>query len=420
MADGVLSPPTLLAATTPDPLNMNTPDFSLTPSTVATTNLATPNSIQHVPQSSAAKPAKKRKSWGQALPEPKTNLPPRKRAKTADEKEQRRIERIKRNRAAAHNSRERKRQEAERLEVENHALKQQINALHQQLAQKDVTLDKCKDMIPGGLPELTQEELANIKVPEESIVSPSSSYDTIDPRASLAPSSINEDYMTPSVKMEPMSPASQMHLPPSAVHRTSISLDPTQHSAAMLCDLQCRSSETHSPSRWSQIIIYLMHLNIMTFYKSLMVASWTLWPTRMATMMKQVSATLTTSSNSMTCTRTTRRTQGRLTAATTSSTSPTTASRTLFLLLSLLSHRLPTSATSAQLFATGPKVSGVSALQALPTSESESKQEKEVFERDFLEMVRQVAANGYSRRSGSKGGTLGSWSEERKDSGGIE
>ncbi|KAG9691558.1 hypothetical protein KCU95_g7938, partial [Aureobasidium melanogenum] len=238
MADGVVSPPDLLAATTPDPLNMNTPDFALTPSTAATTALATPSSIQHVPQSSAAKPAKKRKSWGQALPEPKTNLPPRKRAKTADEKEQRRIERIKRNRAAAHNSRERKRQEAERLEVENHALKQQITALQQQLAQKDVTLDKCKDMIPGGLPQLTQEELANIKVPEESTVSPSSSYDTIDPRASLAPSSINEDYMTPSIKMEPMSPASQMHLPPSAVHRTSISLDQTQHSAAMLCDLQ--------------------------------------------------------------------------------------------------------------------------------------------------------------------------------------
>lgn len=54
---------------------------------------------------------KKRKSWGQELPEPKTNLPPRKRAKTADEKEQRRIERVKRNRLAAHNSRERKRQE---------------------------------------------------------------------------------------------------------------------------------------------------------------------------------------------------------------------------------------------------------------------------------------------------------------------
>lgn len=62
-------------------------------------------------------PAKKRKSWGQQLPEPSTNLPPRKRAKTDDEKEQRRIERIKRNRAAAHNSRERKRQETDVLAV---------------------------------------------------------------------------------------------------------------------------------------------------------------------------------------------------------------------------------------------------------------------------------------------------------------
>ena len=62
-------------------------------------------------------PAKKRKSWGQELPDPKTTLPPRKRAKTDDEKEQRRIERIKRNRAAAHNSRERKRQETENLAV---------------------------------------------------------------------------------------------------------------------------------------------------------------------------------------------------------------------------------------------------------------------------------------------------------------
>lgn len=64
-----------------------------------------------------SKQAKKRKSWGQTLPEPTTTLPPRKRAKTDDEKEQRRIERIKRNRAAAHNSRERKRQETETLAV---------------------------------------------------------------------------------------------------------------------------------------------------------------------------------------------------------------------------------------------------------------------------------------------------------------
>lgn len=176
MADGPLLPDaSLLAATTPDPLNMNTPDFALTPSTAPTTAIATPSAL-HIPQSSAAKPAKKRKSWGQALPEPKTNLPPRKRAKTADEKEQRRIERIKRNRAAAHNSRERKRQEAERLELENHALKLHINALQRQIAQKDVTLDKCKDMLPDGrLPQLTEADLANIQVPEERCIFSSAS-----------------------------------------------------------------------------------------------------------------------------------------------------------------------------------------------------------------------------------------------------
>jgi transcriptional activator HAC1 len=65
---------------------------------------------------SSDKKTKKRKSWGQVLPEPKTNLPPRKRAKTEDEKEQRRVERVLRNRRAAQSSRERKRQEVEALE----------------------------------------------------------------------------------------------------------------------------------------------------------------------------------------------------------------------------------------------------------------------------------------------------------------
>ena len=77
----------------------------------------TPAPANPAPLIVQSRPAKKRKSWGQELPDPKTNLPPRKRAKTDDEKEQRRIERIKRNRAAAHNSRERKRQETDVLAV---------------------------------------------------------------------------------------------------------------------------------------------------------------------------------------------------------------------------------------------------------------------------------------------------------------
>ncbi|KAL9102423.1 MAG: hypothetical protein Q9163_002415 [Psora crenata] len=89
------------------------------------------------------KPTRKRKSWGQELPTPKTNLPPRyalpqyhdvrKRAKTEDEKEQRRIERVLRNRAAAQSSRERKRQEVEKLEGEKATIEQRNQYLEYRL-----------------------------------------------------------------------------------------------------------------------------------------------------------------------------------------------------------------------------------------------------------------------------------------------
>ncbi|KAK6204178.1 hypothetical protein LQW54_008412 [Pestalotiopsis sp. IQ-011] len=82
------------------------------------------------------KTTKKRKSWGQVLPEPKTNLPPRKRAKTEDEKEQRRVERVLRNRRAAQSSRERKRQEVEALEKRN----QELEALLNQQVKKSALL----------------------------------------------------------------------------------------------------------------------------------------------------------------------------------------------------------------------------------------------------------------------------------------
>ncbi|KAG0137737.1 hypothetical protein HOY82DRAFT_647058 [Tuber indicum] len=77
---------------------------------------------------------KKRKSWGQELPIPTTNLPPRKRAKTEDEKEQRRIERILRNRAAARSSRERKERQTEALKEETKGLAQSNDSMRDRLA----------------------------------------------------------------------------------------------------------------------------------------------------------------------------------------------------------------------------------------------------------------------------------------------
>ncbi|KAJ8104240.1 hypothetical protein POJ06DRAFT_244018 [Lipomyces tetrasporus] len=70
--------------------------------------------------SSAGSSRKRRESL--SLPLPPGALPPRKRAKTAVEKEQRRVERILRNRQAAQSSREKKRKQLEELEVINSQL----------------------------------------------------------------------------------------------------------------------------------------------------------------------------------------------------------------------------------------------------------------------------------------------------------
>jgi transcriptional activator HAC1 len=109
--------------------------FAQTSTAASTPSPSFLDSPAETPKPAESRPVKKRKSWGQVLPEPKTNLPPRKRAKTADEKEQRRIERVKRNRLAAHNSRERKRQEVDTLQAEKEALEQRVKDMETELFQ---------------------------------------------------------------------------------------------------------------------------------------------------------------------------------------------------------------------------------------------------------------------------------------------
>lgn len=69
------------------------------------------------------------------LPLPAGALPPRKRAKTENEKEQRRIERIMRNRQAAHASREKKRRHLEDLEKKCSELSSENNDLQHQVTE---------------------------------------------------------------------------------------------------------------------------------------------------------------------------------------------------------------------------------------------------------------------------------------------
>lgn len=110
-------------------------DVDSTPSESGTLATDTTSASPSNSSESMSKPApKKRKKWGQVLPEPTTNLPPRKRAKTEEEKQQRKYERVKRNRQAAHNSRLRKQEEMDKLYAENNSLKQDLNNFRDEIA----------------------------------------------------------------------------------------------------------------------------------------------------------------------------------------------------------------------------------------------------------------------------------------------
>ncbi|KAL9625702.1 MAG: hypothetical protein Q9160_000021 [Pyrenula sp. 1 TL-2023] len=78
---------------------------------------------------------KKRKSWGQEIPDIPRTLGPRKRAKTDQERQQRNIERIERNRHSAAKSREKQKAEASELRKENQEQKEYILRLEERLRQ---------------------------------------------------------------------------------------------------------------------------------------------------------------------------------------------------------------------------------------------------------------------------------------------
>ncbi|KAH7380663.1 hypothetical protein BKA66DRAFT_442208 [Pyrenochaeta sp. MPI-SDFR-AT-0127] len=223
MASAPLTPPTTDSA----PTTIKMEDLQVpfdTPSPAYNSFAASEPSSTPAPSGSESRPVKKRKSWGQVLPEPKTALPPRKRAKTEDEKEQRRIERVKRNRLAAHNSRERKRQEYEVLQTEKDQMEADLKSYQQRMAQMEAELKFYRNKYPGEAPEPVF-DLAT---------STNDSLDTICPaRTSTSfPSPISMDSMD--------SPRDSSYQPetPASTFEATPDFDSTQYPAAVLCDLQ--------------------------------------------------------------------------------------------------------------------------------------------------------------------------------------
>lgn len=175
-----------------------------------------------------------------------------KRAKTEDEKEQRRIERVLRNRAAAQSSRERKRQEVEKLEGEkatieqhNQYLKDRLMAaehekflLSQQVKRMEAQMKSIKggssaDMSDNGSPEPEAKSFDERKIKQEIDDFASS---LLSPETYSSPSS-----MTYSASQSPTQPSLNFD-----EESLTTSPDMTQHPAAMLCDLQCQSGEAQS------------------------------------------------------------------------------------------------------------------------------------------------------------------------------
>lgn len=242
--DSFLSPPPQFPST-----SSTTPATDALAAYTLTPGLPDSEELSPAPEAEK-KPVKKRKSWGQVLPEPKTNLPPRKRAKTEDEKEQRRVERVLRNRRAAQSSRERKRQEVEALERRTKDLEamllnaQRVNGIliaHIRNTEgslpPDLTASKPLPTLSNSIFQSSTESLDNSV---NDLASFQQETLTVDP-ASLSP--IPEDPTTTDPEQSMSTPAPEFLAPPAAS-----SVDLTQRPAEMLCDLQCQSTEM--PRSW--------------------------------------------------------------------------------------------------------------------------------------------------------------------------
>lgn len=254
--------------------------------------------------SSEKKPAKKRKSWGQVLPEPKTNLPPRKRAKTEDEKEQRRVERVLRNRRAAQSSRERKRLEVEALEKRNQELEtllinaqktnlmlvEELNRFRRSsgvVTRSSSPLDSLQDSITlsqqlfgpqdGQKIDSTKQSLMDqmMRSAANPTVNPASLSPELNPIPDSANQDLSEDFASQETKEEEMTEQIEQT---SQQLTVGLSTDSTQRPAEMLCDLPCQSVETPQSSVASQIptptaLAWALYLRMMVLSASALLSA---------------------------------------------------------------------------------------------------------------------------------------------------
>ena len=156
---------------------------------------------------------------------------PRKRAKTDDEKEQRRIERVLRNRAAAQTSRERKRLEVKKIEDEKKVIELENTALMERLDRMEAENNRLNEKI-AKLSRETPGPSSNAS-PRGAAPLPTSGSPTLTPILFKR----ENDYGHDAFAMDRI----PFSTPLSIDESTAEPSDLTQHPAAVLCDLQCQS-----------------------------------------------------------------------------------------------------------------------------------------------------------------------------------
>lgn len=245
------------------------PSVSIDPASLAMTGYsqsfpATPPQSEHAasppPEAADQQKKKKRKAWGQPVPEIKQILPPRKRAKTAEEKEQRKNERILRNRRAADKSRQRQKAAVADLEVRQVRIEQENASLRDLLARYQSRFGVQADFPSPSLAEPSTMDLDSTPAPMDIKAaystpsyapSPSEAAET----ASNHPTLVQSEDL-PTLKHESPVLAPQLNLineqaeaDNSASMATFGSFAPvsglTQYPAVVLCDLQCQ------PDTWA-------------------------------------------------------------------------------------------------------------------------------------------------------------------------
>lgn len=231
-----------------------------------------------------------------------SNGPHRKRAKTEDEKEQRRVERVIRNRKAASASRERKRQEAEALALRNKELEAQLSLLQERNQQLERELKIVRPEYGASSPTNESVTFSQELFPPQAMSNMSqSSLDflddllntqhqapktvdpmTISPALSPVPEEPEFEEATAHEEPAPQQPEAPKQQPAQAVQTTTSYHPSTQYPAAVLWhDLQCQrpveAASWLSAALHNHLTSVLMMLQIAS---SLSTTFLTLWATK--------------------------------------------------------------------------------------------------------------------------------------------